>query len=922
MRQPRVAGLHVVLAVTWMPWLVIGWIPPNGVCDLNIMLPFTIRPDINDVAVSVESCMTSGCRAMSTGFLTQSRIFNLGYNHLASAVMAMKHFNERDGRITPEVEKLGECNIQFGFNGTTALDTGSVGNLGNSLLFQVHVDRENPICAIAGPFFDHPARNVATMAAAGETPHVPHGGYNIVLSLEELAPFTTILTPDQLALAQAVMSYLVHIGREDYVSFLHPLSDMGVQAALALGVAAEMFGGQFSEYPYVTEFFQSNTVDRAIPNQLKKVKERGFRTILVTLDAYLVDLPAIANAAVDLDMVSGDYVWIFIPVFEKAAIHNAVQLPGYLLEQQGIPSYENVTKLLRGAALMSEMEGHYYLGDNDPFLRAWKEQGPDVVAQVNEIYVNQSIQLGKNDLLMAPNYFQTFLPESGAGRLYDSVMAIGLGACQAAKEESGAVLGNSHKDAIRKVEFTGATGTVAFGDPNAKQQVPSIRNPDTNVYGLYNLYPPSINESMPDADKDSNYDEAFVLTELLTGLEGPQIKRDGPYIKGKPYIGKWSQIGPAFVYADGRLVPTELLRDVPEQNYLPRGLRILGLTIMGIALLACFISLVFVICNWDHRVIRASQPNFLCLLLFGAAITSLAILTVSWDESHGWDEEALSKACMATPWLFCCGHIITYGALFSKLWRVNKVLQFTRRKISAAAVAGPMAALLLATMVVLAAWTIHDPLVWTRTTINDYTGESIAQCNSDSSPIYIPLLAVVVAIPTVLTCVMAWKTKDVDETFTESSWIFTLIILQIQVIMVSFPIVVLLRGSSTEGRYMGLVLLMATFPSSTVILIMVPKFVAYFQSGTSVTSRSSGGRRSRGGSSGGVQISGLSGASSQGKHHSAEIISGQGRHHSSEMVSAMAKHNGNGAGSKHVSFASSDDNKVKSAHMQSAPSEW
>lgn len=910
MRQPRVAGLYLILAIAWVPCLVIGWIPPNGVCDLNIMLPFTIRPDVDDISVSAESCMTSGCGAISTGFLTRSRIFSLGYNHLASAVMAMKHFNERDGRITPEVEELGDCNIQFGFNGTNALDTGTVGNLGNSLLFQVHEEREKSFCAIAGPFFDHPARTVATVAAAGQTPHVPHRGYSVALSFEELSPFSTVMTPDQLAIAQAVMSHLVRIGRENFVSFLHPLTDMGVQAALAQGVAFDAYGGQFEEYPYVTEFLRSNTVDRAIPNQLKKVKERGFRTILVTLDAYLVDLPEIANAAVALDMVNGDYVWVFIPIFERAAIHNAVQLPGYLLEQQGIPSYENVTKLLRGAALLSEIEGHQYLRDDDPFLRAWKEQGPELVAKVNDIYVNQTIQLGKNDLLMAPNYFQTYLPESGAGRMYDSIMAIGLGACQAVKEESSAITGNSHKDAIRKVEFTGATGAVAFGDPHANQRVPQVRKPTTNVYGLYNLYPPSTNESMPDANKDSSYDEAFVLTAILTELEGPRIDE----WHQNPSTGIWSQIGPAFVYADGRLVPTELLRDIPEQNYLPGGLRILGLTIMGITLLACAISLVFVVCNWNHRVIRASQPNFLCLLLFGAALTSLAILTVSWDESYGWDEEALSKACMATPWLFCCGHIITYGALFSKLWRVNKVLQFTRRKISAAAVAGPMAALLFATIVVLTAWTVHDPLVWTRTTVNDYTGESIAQCHSDSFRIYIPLLAVVVAIPTVLTCVMAWKTKDVDETFTESSWIFTLIILQIQVIMVSFPIVVLLRGSSTEGRYMGLVLLMATFPSSTVILIMVPKFVAYFESGSSVTSRSSGVRRSRGASSGGVQISGLSGASSQGKQHSSEVA--QGRHHSAEMVSAVAKHDGTGGGSKHVSFASTgDDNKLESAHM-------
>ena len=251
--------------------------------------------------------------------------------------------------------------------------------------------------------------------------------------------------------------------------------------------------------------------------------------------------------------------------------------------------------------------------------------------------------------------------------------------------------------------------------------------------------------------------------------------------------------------------------------------------------------------------------------------------------------------------------------LLKQLWRVNKVLQFSRRKISATAVAGPMVALLLATIVVLAAWTLYDPLSWVRVEVNEISGESIARCDSDAMPIFVPLLAVLVFVPTLLTCIMAWKTKDVDETFTESAWIFTLILLvgttvsslktpdavvylidekyriiisvgthliifllslqQIQVILVAIPVVVILRDVSTEGRYMGLVLLIWTFPMSTVILIMGPKFVAYFRAtGTSISGNSRT-RKSRGPSQGRVQISGLSGEISGSKDHNSEMES-------------------------------------------------
>jgi len=97
---------------------------------------------------------------------------------------------------------------------------------------------------------------------------------------------------------------------------------------------------------------------------------------------------------------------------------------------------------------------------------------------------------------------------------------------------------------------------------------------------------------------------------------------------------------------------------------------------MGVSLLSCVVSLIFVAVQWKHKVIMASQPYFLFWILTGAAITSMAIATVSFDESYGWDEQALSIACMATPWLFCVGHIITYGALFSKVSALSVTLVF------------------------------------------------------------------------------------------------------------------------------------------------------------------------------------------------------------------------------------------------------
>jgi hypothetical protein len=82
-------------------------------------------------------------------------------------------------------------------------------------------------------------------------------------------------------------------------------------------------------------------------------------------------------------------------------------------------------------------------------------------------------------------------------------------------------------------------------------------------------------------------------------------------------------------------------------------------------------------------------------------------------------------------------------------------------------------------------------------------------------------------IPIVLTGVMAWKTKDVDEAYSESSWIFTLILVQIELACIGVPVIAILRTVSTAGRYVGVLVILWIFPMTTLTLIMLPKVAAY-----------------------------------------------------------------------------------------------
>jgi len=96
-------------------------------------------------------------------------------------------------------------------------------------------------------------------------------------------------------------------------------------------------------------------------------------------------------------------------------------------------------------------------------------------------------------------------------------------------------------------------------------------------------------------------------------------------------------------------------------------------------------------------------------------------------------------------------------------------------------VAWPSALLALAAVILLSIMTAVAPLVWKRTEIDDSpTGESIASCTSDEFGSFIWTLGLIMFILTALTGLMAWKTHDVDTSYSDSFWVMVLMVVQIE----------------------------------------------------------------------------------------------------------------------------------------------
>jgi gamma-aminobutyric acid type B receptor len=285
------------------------------------------------------------------------------------------------------------------------------------------------------------------------------------------------------------------------------------------------------------------------------------------------------------------------------------------------------------------------------------------------------------------------------------------------------------------------------------------------------------------------------------------------------------------------------------------------------------VSIIWVYLHRDHRVVKAAQPICLYMICVGAALSASTIFTESFDESFGWSEQQLSRACMASVWLFSSGYIIIYGALFAKLWRINRVLQFSRRKIEVKPVALPSFLLVLTTLITLCIWTAVDPLHWQRRVIDDVTGESIAHCDADNILMFAVPLFFVMLVHALLAEWMAWMTKDIDEEFSESMCIFIMILVQCKALLFSAPMLILLRDVSTNARYIGTVILIWTLHTSSLALIIGPKVFAFRR----WRRRSSARGSNRGSVSGAVHISGLIDPSSATSNRGSQGLEAQER---------------------------------------------
>jgi len=519
--------------------------------------------------------------------------------------------------------------------------------------------------------------DIATMAATARIPQIPSGGMDGRLSEGLFSPFTSVIYPRIFDVAVVLLRFLILHKRTNFISILFAYSDVSLQMNEALGLSMGMLNvSQTQSLGYWSSFSTlSSPTGQTMRDNIRKIKERGYRTIIVVMGNGNEDLPLIADAAEEFGLNTEEYMWIFLPPFRMEAVPGLLAMEESLRKKLDppVPAYTNVPKLLRGAALIHPVEGFQVDADHDKFAQAWKSVDASFIERLN----NQATILNAQGLVLAGKsseqasleYFRTTAPEPGSSFVYDAVMSVGLGACLADKqrrvnETSSAgqpqIISSEEQIAgIRSVNFQGSTGQIEFGESmGLLAPIQGARQSKGLTMGIFNLFPPTFEA------KEANVSSVLTATysDLLDRQQTDDLLRGGD-ISNFITIDEYRP----FVFRDGTTTAPKLLRDPTNQNYLSPALRYVGLSLMALGLLCCVVCGIWIVANWNHRIVLAAQPYNLLLLLLGAAITSSSIFFVSTDENWGFSVEQLDRHCMAIVWLASVGHIVTYSSLFMKV---------------------------------------------------------------------------------------------------------------------------------------------------------------------------------------------------------------------------------------------------------------
>jgi hypothetical protein len=225
------------------------------------------------------------------------------------------------------------------------------------------------------------------------------------------------------------------------------------------------------------------------------------------------------------------------------------------------------------------------------------------------------------------------------------------------------------------------------------------------------------------------------------------------------------------------------------------------------------------------------QPSFLVTICAGVAILGSSMIPLGIDDGLV-AKERVDIACMSIPWLISTGFTIAFSALFSKLWRINKLFKsatgFQRIVVLPQDVLRPFVVLFTMNTALLLSWTLVDPLFWERSEVDGQPWNTYGKCvGGRASTIFVSLIGAINLFALVLMCVQAYLARNISDEFSESKYIGVAVLGWLQTALIGVPILFLINDDNPTATYFLQVALVFVICMSMMSIIFAPVLFNY-----------------------------------------------------------------------------------------------
>ena len=567
--------------------------------------------------------------------------------------MAIEDFNSRSSTLLPDLSKMllssaTQCNLYFPPI-PTLVDSGY-----SSHNITTHQDiwlQEGTTCAVIGPVDNLATQQVGQALEGTIIPAISYGATAPSLA-DGYTPYTNLVlgNVDWGDTVQVLMEYL-KANQHQNVAILYDTHNLDEESYVQVWEEAN----RDVQLYIVLQLVSQQRTHTELTTRLTEIAtdySGVVDTIVVALNRD-DSIQEIAEIADSLGLLSDDYAWIFMDTFVSP------QYVEQLTNSRDSSSLSSpLGKLMKRVRLFQLLDGlaippssSIIIDDNidstttpstpmeqqlnatieelqspkyQNFLKKeWIQRGPNITEQM-KVILSQSIGLnetistfvggedGNNNFFFTEN-----LPAYGSSFLYDAIMAVGLTACA----------GQSIIDS----SFDGATfgQRYQFIGYNRSLHVNSL------VYGIYEIE----EQYETAAENDDAYYKAILIDSNING--------------------EWTEV---VAEEDDN----NMGEDDPDTRYISAASAAIGMSLASIAILFCMISFGFIFQNRKDRIVTVSQPEFIYMICFGAAMNAISVYFISFDDGK-LDFGTLDAFCILNLWFSRIGILIVYCALFSKV---------------------------------------------------------------------------------------------------------------------------------------------------------------------------------------------------------------------------------------------------------------